>query len=87
MRRLSFKNGDEACEFCGNVEYDIAETIITCTRCRANYGRVNGVWVVDSQHGKVISPLLTRREPFNSRETVNTDASNDGALRDETESG
>ena len=51
MRRLSFRDGGEACEFCGNGEYDISETIITCTRCRATYGRVNGVWVVDSQQG------------------------------------
>lgn len=63
MTCLSFKDGDEACEFCGNVEYDISETIITCTRCRATYGRVNGVFVVDSQPGKVISGLLTRQEP------------------------
>ncbi len=82
MRRLSFKDGDEACEFCGNVEYDISETIITCTRCRATYGRVNGVFVVESHPEKVISGLLTRREPFNSRETVNTDINNDGTLRD-----
>lgn len=82
MRRLTFKDGDEACKFCGNVEYDISETLITCTRCRATYGRVNGVWVVDSQQGKAISRLLTRREPFNSRETVNTDINNDGTLRD-----
>lgn len=82
MQRLSFKGGDEACEFCGNVEYDISETIITCTRCRATYGRVNGVFVVESQPEKVISDLLTRREPFNSRETVNTDINNDGTLRD-----
>lgn len=82
MRRLSFKVGDEACEFCGNVEYDISETIITCTRCRATYGRVNGVFVVESQPKKVISPLLTRREPFNSRETVNTDINNDDNLED-----
>lgn len=33
--------------------------------------------------GKVISGLLTRREPFNSRETVNTDINNDGTLRDD----
>jgi hypothetical protein len=82
MRRLSFKDGEEACEFCGNVEYDISETIIACTRCRATYGRANGVWVVDSQQGKVISPLLTRTQPFNSRETVNTDINNDGNLED-----
>ena len=69
-RRLSFKDGDEACAFCGNVEYDISETIITCTRCRATSGRVNGVFVVDSQ------------PQINSRETVNTDINNDGTLRD-----
>lgn len=82
MRRLSLKDGDEACEFCGNVEYDISETLITCTRCRATYGRVNGVWVVDSRPEKAISGLLTRREPFNNRETVSTDINNDGTLRD-----
>jgi hypothetical protein len=31
----------------------------------------------------MISGLLTRREPFNSRETVNTDINNDGTLRDD----
>jgi len=31
---------------------------------------------------QVISPLLTRREPFNSRETVNTDINNDDNLED-----
>lgn len=82
MRRLSFKDGNEACEFCGNVEYDISETIIPCTCCRATYWRVNGIFVVESHPTKVISPLLTRREPFNSRETVNTDINNDGTLRD-----
>jgi hypothetical protein len=82
MRMLSFKDGEEACGFCGNVEFDISETLITCTRCCVTYGRVNGVWVVDSQQEKVISPLLTRTQPFNSRETVNTDNNNDGNLED-----
>lgn len=30
----------------------------------------------------MISPLLTRTQPFNSRETVNTDINNDGNLED-----
>jgi hypothetical protein len=32
---------------------------------------------------KMISPLLTRREPFNSQEAVNTEINNDGTLRDD----
>jgi hypothetical protein len=31
---------------------------------------------------KMISPLLTRTRPFDSRETVNTDINNDGGLED-----
>ena len=45
-------------------------------------------WLRSPNEGgeKAISPLLTRREPFNSQETVNTDINNDGGLQDETES-
>ena len=65
MKRLSFKDGDEACEFCGNIEYDISATLITCTRCRATYGRVNGLWIIDAETIPKDSTRLTD-DPVNS---------------------
>jgi len=50
MKKAKIDN--EACEFCGNVEYEISATLITCTRCGSTYGRVNGAWKVDSEQRK-----------------------------------
>lgn len=46
--RLSFDEPEEACEFCGNNEYDISATLIKCTRCGVTHGRCEGVWCIDS---------------------------------------
>lgn len=55
MRRLSFKDGDEECEFCGNVEYDISEKCwipigatlaknFWCAKCAMRWrGRMQGM--------------------------------------------
>lgn len=81
MQRLSFKDGDEACEFCGNVEYDISATLIMCTRCRATYGSCNGIWRVDASTIPAIEKDSTRL----TDKAVNSGSCNAGELHGKRE--
>ena len=83
MKRLSFKDGTEACEFCGNLEYDISATLIVCTRCRATYGRCNGVWVIDS----TTIPSLEKDSTRLTDEPVNSGSCDDGELGEKCDQG
>ena len=83
MKWLSFKDGDDACEFCGNVEYDISATLITCTRCRATYGRCNGIWRVDPSTIPVTEKDSTRL----TDDPVNSGSCNAGDLAPKREQG
>lgn len=75
MRRLSFSDAEDACQYCGNREYDISATMIQCTYCGVVIGRCNGVWVVDS----MTIPSTTKR--VDKIEQVSGTASRDGPRR------